>query len=65
MNFNKIFSVIRVVVENVYGRLKGRFRSIVKRLDFNVEIGCFVIVVCCVLYNFCEVMGEEFNEEWL
>lgn len=65
MNFNKIFNMIRVVVENVYGRLKGRFRSIVKMVDFNVEIVCFVIVVCCVLYNFCEVMGEDLNEEWL
>lgn len=65
MNFNKIFNMIRVVVENVYGRLKGRFRSIVKRVDFNVGIVCFVIVVCCVLYNFCEVMGEDLDEKWL
>lgn len=65
VNFNKILSMTRVVVENAYGRLKGRFRSIAKRLDLNVETACLVIGACCVLHNFCEVMGEDFNEEWL
>ena len=65
VNFNKILSVTRVVVENPYGRLKGRFRSIAKRLDLNVLTVCLVIAACCVLQNFCEVMGEDFNEEWL
>lgn len=65
VNFNKILSMTRVVVENAYGRLKGRFRSIAKRLDLNVETVCLVIAACCVLHNFCEVMGEDFNEEWL
>ena len=65
VNFNKILSVTRVVVENAYGRLNGRFRCIAKRLDLNVETVCLVIAACCVLHNFCEVMGEDFNEEWL
>ena len=65
VNFNKILSMTRVVVENAYGRLKGRFRCIAKRLDLNVETVCLVIAACCVLHNFCEVMGEDFNEEWL
>ena len=43
VNFNKILSMTRVVVENAYGRLKGRFRSIAKRLDLNVENVCLVI----------------------
>ena len=65
VNFNKILSMTRVVVENAYGRLKGRFRCIAKRLDLDVETVCLVIAACCVLHNFCEVMGEHFNEEWL
>ena len=65
MNFNKILSMTRVVVQNAYGRLKGRFRSIAKRLDLNVETVCLEIAACCVLHNFCEVMGEDFNVEWL
>ena len=64
VNFNKILSMTRVVVENAYGRLKGRFRSIAKRLDLNVENVCLVIAACCVLHNFCEVMGEDFSEEF-
>ena len=65
VNFNKILSMTRVGVENAYGRLNGRFRCIAKRLDLNVETVCLVIASCCVLHNFCEVMGEDFNEEWL
>lgn len=65
VNFNEILSMTRAVVENAYGRLKGRFRSIAKRLDLNVETVCLVIAACCVLHNFCEVMGEDFNEKWL
>ena len=53
------------MVDNANGRLKDRFRSIAKRLDLNVENVCLVIAACCVLHNFCEVMGEDFNEEWL
>ena len=33
-------STSRVVVENAFGRLKGRFRSIGKRVDLNVENSC-------------------------
>ena len=65
MNFNKIPNMTRVVVENAYGRLKGRFRSIATRVDLNVETVCLVIAACCVLHNFCKVMGENLNEEWL
>ena len=65
VNFNKILSMTRVVVENAYGRLEGRFTCIAKRLDLDVETVCLVIAACCVLHNFCEVMGEDFNEEWL
>ena len=58
VNFNEILSMTRAVVE-------GRFRSIAKRLDLNVETVYLVIAACCVLHNFCEVMGEDFNEKWL
>lgn len=60
--FNVKYSMIRVVVENVFGWLKGRFRSISKRLDLNVENFCNVIVVCCVLYNYCENLYEFFDD---
>ena len=41
--FNNVHSITREVVENAFGRLQGRFRSIGKRLDLNVENSCVVI----------------------
>lgn len=65
INFNNLLSITRVVVENVFGRLKGRFNSIGKRLDLNANNCCTVTAACCVLHNFCELMKEEFDEQWL
>ena len=58
-------STTRVVVENAFGRLKGRFRSIGKRLDVKVENACNVIAACCVLHNYCEMQNESFDDQWL
>lgn len=63
--FNTAHSKTRVVVENAFGRLKGRFRSLGKRLDQSVENATTTVTACCVLHNYCEVMKEEFDEEWL
>ena len=65
LQFNNILSVTRVVVENGYGRLKGRFPALAKRLDLNLNNCCTVNAACCVLHNFCEIMKEEFDEQWL
>ena len=42
-SLNVKHSTTRVVVENAFGRLKGRFRSIDKTLRLNVENSCNVI----------------------
>ena len=60
LQYNNHLSITRVVVENGYGRLKGRFPALAKRLDLNVNNCCTVIAACCVLHNFCEIMKEEF-----
>ena len=65
LQFNNRLSTTRVVVENGYGRLKGRFPALAKRLDLNLHNCCTVIAACCVLHNFCELMKEEFEEQWL
>lgn len=59
--FNIKHSTSRVVVENAFGRLKGRFRSISKRLDLSVENFCNVITACCVLRSYCLF----FDDQWL
>ena len=63
--FNTAHSKTRVVVENAFGWLKGRFKSLGKRLDHSFENATTTVTACCVRHNYCEVMKEEFHEEWL
>ena len=63
--FNYRLSKARVVVEHCYGRLKGRWRCLLKRLDVDVGDVPEVVAASCVLHNICERHGEEFSEEWL
>ncbi len=63
--FNYRLSHARVVVEHTYGRLKGRWQCLLKRLDVNVSVMQNVVAACCVLHNVCEVHGDSFSEEWL
>ena len=63
--FNYRLSRARVVVEHAYGRLKGRWRCLLKRNDTSVHDLPKLVAVCCVLHNICEIHQENFNEEWL
>ena len=63
LQFNNLLCITRVVVENGYGRLKGRFPALAKRLGLNLNNCCTVIAAGCVLHNFCEIMKEEFDEQ--
>ena len=63
--FNYRLSRARVVVEDAYGRLKGRWRCLSKRNDTEISDLPELIAACCVLHNLCEIHGERFNEDWL
>jgi hypothetical protein len=63
--FNYRLSRARVVVEHAYGRLKGRWRCLLKRLDISVSDVPGLVAACCVLHNMCEIHGDSFSEEWL
>ena len=63
--FNYRLSKTRVVVEHAYGRLKGRWRCLLKRLDINVADVPNVVAACCALHNLCEIHGDGFNDEWM
>ena len=65
--FNYSLSRARIVVENVFGRLKGRWRCLLKRNDTFIEDMplATVISACCVLHNISEVHRDQFNREWL
>ena len=64
-NFNYRLSSARVTVEHAYGRLKGRWRCLLKRLDVHVSDVPELVAACCVLHNVCEIHGEHFDEEWM
>lgn len=54
-----------MVVENAYGRLKGRWRRLLKSLDSQPSNIVNVIGACCVLHNLCEIKNEFFDDEWI
>ena len=64
-HFNYRLSRARIVVENTFGRLKARWRRLMKRNDMSTENIPTVITACCILHNICEIHGEYFNDSWL
>lgn len=54
----------RNVVEQAFGRLKARFRSLRKQIDMDVLYAPNLITACCCLHNFCEENNEKFLMEW-
>ena len=61
--FNYKLSSTRMVVENAYGRLKGRWRCLLKRLDVATCRVPTTVGACCTLHNISETHGEAFNED--
>uniref|UniRef100_A0A674K306 DDE Tnp4 domain-containing protein n=1 Tax=Terrapene triunguis TaxID=2587831 RepID=A0A674K306_9SAUR len=62
--FNYRLSKCRMVVECAFGRLKGRWRSLLTRSDLSQTNIPIVIAACCVLHNLCESKGEIFMAGW-
>ena len=65
VEFNHRLSRAHMVVENSFGRLKGRWRSLLKRNDTDVSFMPTYVTAYCILHNICEVHNDGFNEEWL
>jgi len=65
MKYNYRVSRGRIVVENAFGRLKGRWRRLMKRNDMLVENVPTIIAAACVLHKICEVHNEMFDDSWL
>ena len=63
--FNYSLSRARVVVEHAYGRLKGRWRCLLKRNDVLIHDVPKLVAAGCVLHNVCEIHGETFDEDWM
>ncbi|XP_036392705.1 protein ANTAGONIST OF LIKE HETEROCHROMATIN PROTEIN 1-like [Megalops cyprinoides] len=62
--FNYHLSSARMVVENAFGRLKGRWRCLAKRNDVDISIMPDIVTACCILHNVCEINKETFLPEW-
>lgn len=58
--FNAILRRARMIVEVAFGRLKGRFQCLLKRIDTALKYLPAKIASCVVLHNLCE-MREEVN----
>ena len=63
--YNYRQSRARMIVENSFGRLKGRWRCLLKRLDVKLDNVSHVVAACVVLHNICELKKDDFLEEWL
>ena len=53
-----------MVVENAFGRLKGRWRCLLKRMDFKLINVPLVVAACVTLHNYCEVSSDACLQEW-
>lgn len=63
--FNYIVSQARIVTENAFGRLKARWRRLMKQNDMDVSRVPLVVLACCILHNICEVHGDSCSCTWL
>ena len=61
LRFNYRLSRARMVVEGCFGRLKGRWRVLLKKIDAKLDKAIEVASDCCVLNKFCEALGQEFD----
>jgi hypothetical protein len=57
--FNHSLSSLRVVVEQAFGKLKGRWRCLLGCLNEDTKQVPTTIMACCVLHNICTEMGDD------
>jgi len=61
-NYNYRICKARIVTEIAFGRLKARWRWLLKRNEMLVENIPNVITAACVLHNICEIHHDHFND---
>lgn len=62
--YNFAHTRTRRVVENAFGRLKGRFQVLRSSQMNDPEFHTDIIMVCCALHNICERNNDDFEEDW-
>nr|CAI5852533.1 unnamed protein product [Callosobruchus analis] len=64
-SFNVYTSAGRVVVENAFGRLKARWRRLLKQCDVDHKFVPKLVAACCTLHNIIETHKGGFNMNWM
>lgn len=64
-SFNVHLNSARVHVEMAFGRLRGRWRILMKRIDVSHTFVPNITSACCILQNFLEYTKEQFLQQWL
>ncbi|XP_075559184.1 uncharacterized protein LOC142590668 [Dermacentor variabilis] len=62
--FNYNLSRTRRIVENAFGRLKARFRFIMKRMECTLPNAKHAIRASCILHNICEGLRDTVEQQW-
>lgn len=62
-SFNYNLSRRRRIVENAFGRLKERFRFVMKRMECTLTNAKLAIMASCILHNVCEDLRDT-AEQW-
>lgn len=63
-NYNFCHASARIVIERVFGLLKGRFRSLLTKLAMDrIDLIPKYILACCILHNICLMRGDELEVE--
>ena len=62
-HFSYRLSRARMVVENAFGRLKGKWRCLLKQNEAELDRMNSIVATCCVLHNICEIFHEEFDAQ--
>ncbi|XP_011170287.1 protein ANTAGONIST OF LIKE HETEROCHROMATIN PROTEIN 1 isoform X2 [Solenopsis invicta] len=64
-SFNVYLNTGRVDIELAFGRLKARWRRILKRIDTHFTFAPQVVAACCVLHNIVEFHKQAFKYAWM
>ncbi|MGH0151213.1 UNVERIFIED_CONTAM: hypothetical protein FKN15_060192 [Acipenser sinensis] len=62
--FNYTMGRVRVVIEQSFGRLKGRWCILLKRMEQNLQNTTNIAGACCILHNICEARNVAYDKQW-